>query len=198
MLVPCLQSFLGVRDHMLNNLPRSPLGLSFYNLPFALSNPGNHSRPKGTINLTPRILAVITASENKPFLILFCTEMINLSKSFTSLTHPSAVSVLFFSKFPAEPFVSALAATSGAPLPHQQHLYPEKDPSPTTLPTPAMGHREDTMSKLFQPHGQMLPQETLKEKHEMLPSSCRQLRNWKLAAATSYQVLLEPYWQPGA
>lgn len=65
--------------------------------------------------------------------------MINPGKSFASLTHCSAVSMLFFSKLCAEHFPSVLAAVSGAPLPHWQWLYLEKDPSPTTHPTSCPG-----------------------------------------------------------
>ena len=65
--------------------------------------------------------------------------MINPGKSFASLTHPSAVFVLLFSKLFAEHFPSVLAALSGVPLPHWQWLCLEKDPSPTPHPTPCPG-----------------------------------------------------------
>lgn len=65
------------------------------------------------------------------YLILFCTEMINLHKSFAWLTNPPTMPVLLFSKVSLEPFPSVLATLSDAPLVLWKWLCLGKGLSPT-------------------------------------------------------------------
>lgn len=138
---------------------------------------------QGTINPTLRILPLITASENKPFQILFYTEMINPGKPFASLTHPSAVSVLFFSTHFAEHFPPILAAVSGAPLlpPHTPHL--------------TLGPTEDAMSRLLKTCClRCCLRKHSKRKTRCSPSSCGQLRNGSLLQSPAIIFYWELVW----